>query len=156
MQTKHPGRRFGWIVTPLLLLCVIVATLSAVIHKPTGLSVSGRPLAEAEMYATFGDATGSDPCKKNFDCIQPFTDGLGNCAYCAPPVQNFRDLCCNLGTGTQCIPGSGDAKPCGNNTAQWIGPQNGATGTCNSCAALMFRQNGTCDGLKNATGGNCP
>ena len=113
---------------------------------PGAASHRGRVLSDAEMAAVFGDAPapGTDPCRKDSNCLTQYTLGLNDCEYCN--VNDAHSVCCDLGTKTDCNPGGGTGACV--NALRRTGAKVGGVGTCNTCDAT-FADDGKCS-LKNA------
>jgi len=106
---------------------------------------AGRVLTPGEMARIFGDApapveTGTDPCKKRFNCNTSFYEGASDCAYC--DVDSARDTCCAMGKGTKC--GYDNSRnACGDSAKRWVGPGQGQ-GTCGGCTSSKYKDDGDC------------
>jgi hypothetical protein len=121
----------------------------AVALLPPAVGRDGRALTPAEMAAAFGDG-GTDPCVSSKTCNYAVENGVNGCAYCDSNAA--RDLCCNIGTNTNCAYTGGvvcDGKDL------YFGLASGPAGTCGSCTALSYQKNGKCTGIKDAQGKKC-
>lgn len=141
MNCSNLLRGFG-----LLILWLAVLGGSILVRGPAGNF--GRVLSDTELNQAFGD--GTDPCKKSYSCLIGFTSGSSNCSYCN--CSTSRWVCCNMGSGTTCAyTGSGACVGAPN----MVGPLFGAAGSCSTCTASAYVQNGTCTGVLDAVGDNC-
>jgi hypothetical protein len=94
-------------------------------------------------------------CRRPVNCMFPLIEGSSDCGFCDPGAGiTTREVCCDHGNILLgCVYTGGAA--CSNHV-HMTGTRNGSPGSCGSCTAVSYANNGVCTGIVNAQGDVCP
>jgi hypothetical protein len=152
MTTSH---RHPWALR--LTFCLVMALglygAGACWHaqRVTGFSPRGSLLSPVQMSAIVGDAF-QVSCTANLNCRDALLYGPTGCAFC--DVGGGWMACC-AGKGQNCSTCTRNGGAACPNSKLMVGTMLGQAGTCGTCTAPSYGQQGFCSNLANADN-KCP